>query len=135
MTARRLSIVALLAIGAWLVPGAVAQRPPNVVGTLARPASGPAACPSDEPCDRPATAVVLSFTRRGRVAARVLVRRAFKLRLAPGRYAISARSPAAPRRAAAGSPAAPARAVLRPATVWVPRRGVVRPHLTLASVR
>jgi hypothetical protein len=132
MTPRRLSIVALLTLGAWLVPGAVvAQRPPNVIGTLARSAPASAACPSDEPCDPPATAVVLSFKRSGRAAVSVLVRRTFKLRLAAGRYAISARSPAAPRRAAAGSPVAPAGAVLRPSTVWVPRRGAVHLHLTL----
>ena len=47
VTPRRLSIVALLALGAWLVPGAVAQRPPNVIGTLARSAPAPAACPSE----------------------------------------------------------------------------------------
>jgi hypothetical protein len=132
VTPRRLSIVALLALGAWLVPGAVAQRPPNVIGTLVRTAAAPAACPSGEPCDLPATAVVLRFRRGGRVAASVLVRKTFKLRLAPGRYAISARSPAAPRTAPAGSPVAPAGAVLRPSTVRVPRHGVVHLHLTLS---
>jgi hypothetical protein len=135
VTPRRLSIVALVALGAWLVPGAVAQRPPNVIGTLVRTAPAPAACPSGEPCDTPATAVVLSFKRGGRVAARVLVRKTFRLRLAPGRYTISARSPAAPRTAPAGSPGATPGAVLRPSTVRVPRHGVVRLRLTLAAVR
>jgi hypothetical protein len=135
VTPRRLSIAALLALGAWLVPGAVAQRPPNVVGTLVRTATASAPCPSGEPCDPPATAVVLSFRRGGRVAASVLVRRAFRLRLAPGRYTIAARSPAAPRTAPAGSPVAPAGAVLRPSTLRVPRHGVVHPHLRLAAVR
>ncbi len=131
MTPRSLSIVTL-ALGAWLVPGAAAQRPPTVIGTLTRAAPAAAACPSAEPCELPATAVQLSFKRSGRVAATVLVSRTFRLRLAPGRYAISARSPAAPRRAAAGSPVAPAGAVLRPSTVRVPRHGVVHLHLTLS---
>ncbi|MEA2139068.1 MAG: hypothetical protein QOG56_2218, partial [Solirubrobacteraceae bacterium] len=83
----------------------------------------------------------------------------FRLRLAPGRYSISARQPAAPARAArvgeahaagvaahAGVEARAARVAGRvaarvagraggaarvPSTVRVPRHGIVHPHLTL----
>jgi hypothetical protein len=155
-TARRSLVVALL-IGAALGPGALARRPPNVIGTLTRP--GLPACRGDEPCDPPAIATVLRFERHGRLAAKVLASTRFRLRLAPGRYSISARQPAAPARAArvgeahaagvaahAGVEARAARVAGRvaarvagraggaarvPSTVRVPRHGIVHPHLTL----
>jgi hypothetical protein len=159
-TARRSLVVALL-IGAALGPGALARRPPNVIGTLTRP--GLPACRGDEPCDLPAIATVLRFERHGRLGAKVLASTRFRLRLAPGRYSISARQPAAPARAArvgeahaagvaarvagraggaarvAGRAGGAARvagraggaARVRPSTVRVPRHGIVRPHLTL----
>jgi hypothetical protein len=119
-------IIALLG-GAWLVPGAAAQRPSNVIGTLAR--SGVPTCPRDEPCDRPAVAAVVSFTRRGHAPKRVLAGTRFRVRLAPGRYRISARSPAVPMRTAAVEGALG----VRPSAVRVPSHGVVYLHLRLTT--
>jgi hypothetical protein len=126
VTPRRLLILALLP-GVLLAPGAAAQRPPNVIGTLTR--AGPATCPRDEPCDPPAAAAVLRFSRGGRVAASILASTRFRLRLAPGRYSISAAAPAAPR----AVPGAGGGLVVRPSTLRVPRKGAVHPHLTLTS--
>lgn len=125
----RLLVIALVA-GALLAPVAAAQRPPNVLGTLARP--GLPACPSGEPCDPPATATALTFSRAGRVARSILASTSFRLRLAPGRYSISARQPAAPRAVPGGGSGAGGVGV-RPSTVWVPRKGVVHLHLTLTG--
>jgi hypothetical protein len=126
VTPRRLLILVPL-VGALLVPGAAAQRrPPNVIGTLARAAV--ATCPRDDPCDPPATATVLTFSRAGRVAASILASTRFRLRLAPGRYSIAARPPAAPRAVPGGGGGG-----VRPSTVRVPRHGVVHLHLTLTG--
>jgi hypothetical protein len=88
-----------------------------VIGHLERPA--PTACPPGEPCDPPATATILVFTRPGHPAARVLVGASgrFRLHLAAGRYRIRAAPP-------------PAAGRLTPSTVRVPRRGIVRLHLS-----
>jgi len=99
-----------------LAPSATAARAPNVIGQLQRPA--PMACPPGEPCDPPATATILTFTKGGHTAARILVGGSgrFRLHLAAGSYRIQAAPPAATGR-------------LTPSTVRVPRRGVVHLHL------
>jgi hypothetical protein len=65
----------------------------NVTGTIDR---GPiATCPADEPCDPPAVASSLLFTRSGgqSVAVRVAPDGSFALHLDPGEYAIAAAPP------------------------------------------
>jgi hypothetical protein len=124
----RLLLVLALVAGACVAPGAAAQRPPNVIGTVAG-APAVAACPPGDPCDPPITVTVLTFSRGGHVTASILASTRFRLRLAPGRYSIAARAPAAPR---AHGPGGGVR--VRPSTVRVPRKGVVHLHLTLTAV-
>jgi hypothetical protein len=86
-----------------------------VIGDIARPG---AQCYPEEPCDQPAVASMLIFSRAGHADRRVFVgaRGRFQTHLAPGSYRIRAAPP-------------PQQGRLTPSSVRVPRRGVVHLHL------
>lgn len=114
-----LMCAALVALA--LAGNAAATVTPNVRGTV--PAfSGPmmpTGCFVDEPCDLPIGAVSTSvaFSRPGHATVRVhAVGGTFALHLAPGTYAIDV---------------TPATGDVTPATVRVPRTGIVRLRLTI----
>ncbi len=67
----------------------------NVTGTLDRGAAGPT-CPAGEPCDPPAVASMLVFSRPGSadVSVHVAGDGSFSLHLDPGEYSIAAAPPA-----------------------------------------
>jgi hypothetical protein len=95
MSAMIRSTFTLLAAALVLGSAAGAATPaPNVVGVLVRPVMT-VTCDPSEPCDPPATAIGLAFSRNGRVVARVRVgaTNRFALHLAPGRYAVRAVPP------------------------------------------
>ena len=95
----------------------VAAPSPNVRGVII--GSQILTCPRDEPCDPPLNAVFVVFTRQSGVATRVRVSDAgtFGLRLAPGMYSVRL---------------APAQlGKVTPASVRVPRKGVLRVRLVL----
>jgi hypothetical protein len=109
------------ALGALLLAGSVhATLTPNVRGTVASTATAtktPTGCFVDEPCDPPIGAVstYVAFSRVGHAAVRArVVDGAFALHLAPGTYAIAL---------------TPLAGNVSPATVRVPRIGLVRLHL------
>ncbi|MBA2476694.1 MAG: hypothetical protein H0V40_12165 [Actinobacteria bacterium] len=92
MTRRALIAGVLVTLGAalWLgAAGGRAESPSGVVGILTRGPTQPV-CTAEEPCEAPAAGVTLSFVRAGRVSGRARTGSAggFRLRLAPGLYAI-----------------------------------------------
>ena len=105
-----------------LAGSAASSLTPNVRGTVPATATGvktPAGCFVDEPCDPPIGAVSTSvaFSRPGHTTVRVrAVGGTFALHLAPGTYAIGV---------------TPATGDVTPATVRVPRTGIVRLRLTI----
>jgi hypothetical protein len=113
----RAAISALVALFVLAGAGASARAStPNVVGVLIRPIT--ASCYPDEPCDPPAVAASLAFSRNGSVVARVRVgaNGRFALHLAPGVYGVRAAPPALMGK-------------LTPATFRVPRTGTVQLRL------
>ena len=118
----RLAAISLTAFCALVfLPSAAATAKPNVRGVVVRPPAG-SGCYPDEPCDPPAVASMLVFTRGGRTVGRILVGASgqFALRLAPGIYGVRA---------------APASldGDVTPASFRVPRSGTV--HLRLQVLR
>jgi len=114
--------VFLLACGSPPVssPAATSSTGANVTGTLQR---GPVAtCPAGEPCDPPAVASFLVFSRSGQPDVRVQVGGdgTFSVRLDPGDYSIAAQPP-------------PFHARLEPSTVRVPGSGSVDLRLRIVS--
>jgi hypothetical protein len=90
----------------------------NVTGTLDR---GPVpTCPADEPCDPPAIAVMLIFSRPGAGDVRVHVAGdgSFALHLDPGAYSIAAAPPAF-------------QGKIEPSSVRVPESGTVTVRLRI----
>jgi hypothetical protein len=92
----------------------------NVSGVVDRSGQA-AACPTDEPCDPPLTAVYLVFSRQGNPDVRVPVAGdgKFAVRLDPGAYKIAAAPP-------------PMRGKLTPNSVRVPQEGTVSLRLVIA---
>ena len=92
----------------------------NVSGVVDRSGQA-AACPTDEPCDPPLTAVYLVFSRPGYPDVRVQVAGdgKFAVHLGPGAYTIAAAPP-------------PMRGKLTPNGVRVPQEGVVTLRLVIA---
>ena len=85
---------------------------PNVRGTVVRTSSG-AGCYPGEPCDPLPPALYVVFTRGSVVTrSRLGANGTFALHLAPGRYAVTI-----------------ARGLLSPASITVPRVGMIRPRL------
>jgi len=105
-----------------LAGSAASSLTPNVRGTVPATATGvktPAGCFVDEPCDPPIGAVstYVVFSRAGHATVRVrAVDGTFALHLAPGAYSIDV---------------TPSAGDVSPATVRVPRIGVVRLRLTV----
>ena len=90
----------------------------NVTGTLDR---GPVpTCPADEPCDPPAIAVMLIFSRPGAGDVRVHVAGdgSFALHLEPGAYSVAAAPPAF-------------QGKIEPSSVRVPESGTVTLRLRI----
>ena len=92
----------------------------NVTGVVDRSGQA-AACPTDEPCDPPLTAVYLVFSRNGHPDVRVQVAGdgKFAVHLDPGAYTIAAAPP-------------PMRGTLTPNSVRVPQDGTVTLRLVIA---
>ena len=92
----------------------------NVSGVVDRSGQA-AACPTDEPCDPPLTAVYLVFSRNGHPDVRVQVAGdgKFAVHLDPGAYTIAAAPP-------------PMRGKLTPSSVRVPQDGTVTLRLVIA---
>lgn len=105
-----------LALLAALASLAAASPAPNVRGTVTGRAGG--SCPVGEACDPLPPPFAVVFVHRG-TAVRVRIRAgAFATHLAAGRYTIRLAPPAG---------------VVTPASVVVPRRGVVRLHLRVTG--
>jgi hypothetical protein len=110
----RARLLAPLAV--FLVAGSVAGATtrPNVRGTLVR-APVTVGCPVGEPCDPPPAASFIVFARSAHATrARLTAAGTFALRLAPGLYRVSL---------------APPVGTVKPATLRVPRSGVIHPRL------
>jgi hypothetical protein len=110
MPALAAAVVAAFVLSVAAVSAAPA---PNVKGVVVRSRSVTACFPG-EPCDPPPQATFVIFTRNGHTT-RVTIGAtgAFTARLVPGLYAVSL---------------APMRSGVSPATVRVPRIGVIRPR-------
>jgi hypothetical protein len=112
---------AVLALGLLLASAAQAAPQPNVRGLVTAPVTR-SVCPPGEPCDPHPVGAYVVFTRGRRLAARArVVRGAFALHLAPGRYAVRLTPP-------------PLGGQVVPATVVVPRIGTVMVRLTVKRV-
>jgi hypothetical protein len=109
---------ALLGLLAVTLAGATAASgtlPPNVKGTFVR-TPGSSSCYPGEPCDRPPQAAFLLFTRNDHsTRVRLGASGAFAVRLAAGLYRVTV----LPGHSASVSPA----------TLRVPRVGVIHPRL------
>ncbi len=108
------ALAATVAAAFVLSAAAVAATPaPNVKGMVVRSTSVMTCFPG-EPCDPPPQATFVLFTRNGHTTrATIGATGAFTARLVPGLYAVSL---------------APMRSGISPATVRVPRIGVIRPR-------
>jgi hypothetical protein len=110
--------VAVLALVLLLAAAAQASPPPNVRGVVAASVTR-GACPPGEPCDPHPVGAYVMFARGSRFVARArVVRGAFALHLAPGRYAVRLLPP-------------PLGARVVPSTVLVPRVGNVTLRITV----
>jgi hypothetical protein len=115
---RRLVAVSVCSL-VWAAAASPAQTP-NVVGTFVRPALTGCGGGSD-PCDPAPRGAMLTFVRDGTVSSRIRVATngRFALRLAPGKYTVSAYPTPEGRR-------------LVPGTFRVPATGVVRLRLRMS---
>jgi hypothetical protein len=108
------ALAAAIVAAFLLTAVALAATPaPNVKGLVVRSTSV-TTCYPDEPCDPPPRATFVVFTRSGHTT-RVTIGAtgAFAARLVPGRYVVSL---------------APMHGAVSPATVRVPRIGVIHPR-------
>ena len=113
--------VAVAALGLLAAAAAQASPAPNVRGVVAASVTR-SVCPPYEPCDPHPVGAYVVFTRARRLVARArVVRGAFALHLAPGRYGVRL----AP---------APLGGQVVPATVLVPRTGTVTLRITVKRV-
>jgi hypothetical protein len=111
---RKRAAVLVVASLALATAAYAATRGPNVKGTVVRTAVA-SGCFPGEPCDPPPNATFVVFSRNGQTTnVRIGADGAFSVRLNPGLYAVRL---------------APSRGSLTPATVRVPRVGVVHPRL------
>ena len=115
--------IGVLIVALGLAAGIARAAPlPNVRGTVVAPAPMRGACPPGEPCDPHIVGAFVLFTRGTRIVARVrVVRGTFATHLAPGRYGIRLAPPLLGGRVV-------------PATVVVPRTGVVTLRITAKNV-
>jgi hypothetical protein len=111
-----LAVPLLLLVAVLGASGAVPAG--GVQGIVKQPEGG--MCPADDPCDGIGRNVLLVFSRTGQKAHRVRSDSTghYKLRLAPGRYAVHAVVPAAR---------------TTPSTVLVPKRGFARATITVIA--
>jgi hypothetical protein len=113
-------LIPIALLGVLLVVSASSATTPllNVKGTLVR-SSATSDCYPGEPCDPLPPALYVVFSRAGKLTrARLGSNGSFALHLAPGTYAVSE---------------APPRRTVAPASLRVPRVGVIRPRLVERS--
>lgn len=117
---RPFSAMAVLGLLLVVTTTSTAALPPNVKGVFVR-STHTTVCFQGEPCDPPPQATFLMFTRNGHsTRVRLGANGSFAVRLAAGNYAVTV----LPAHSGAVSPA----------TVRVPRVGVIHPRLVQRAV-